>query len=135
MLERYLLKIPDKVYEKSPKKKNSGKELARTFVDLATKNPNLATDIIAKYIKEEKRLVESGQLSSGTLENHIKPIKVLLDANRIPIHWKSLHNIYPRKQGTIEDRAYTKQELKKMIEAARDITDKEIITLLSSGGF
>jgi hypothetical protein len=134
-LEKFLRSIPDEVYEKPTKRIKSDKELARTFVYLATKNPNLATDIIATYIKEEKKLVESGQLSSGTLENHIKPIKVLLDANRIPIHWKSLHKLYPRRQTTIKDRAYTKQELQKMLEAARDITDKVIITLFSSGGF
>ena len=138
LLERFLHSIPDQVYEKSTRKniKNSDKEaIAKTFVDLAKKNPNLAMNIIATYIKEEKKLVESGQLSSGTLENHIKPIKVLLDANRIPIHWKSLRRLYPRKQTTVKDRAYTKQELQKMLETARDITDKVIITLFSSGGF
>lgn len=89
MLERFLNSIPDKVYEKPSRKKSKNadvKTLTKSFVSLAKKDPNLATDIIATYIKEEKKLVESGQLSSGTLENHIKPIKVLLDANRIPIH-------------------------------------------------
>jgi hypothetical protein len=38
-------------------------------VSLGKKNPELVTDIIATYIKEEKKLVEKGQLSSGTLEN------------------------------------------------------------------
>ena len=67
---------------KSVVSKNLEKEaLAKIFVDLAKQNPDLATDIIASYIKEEKKLVESEQLSSGTLENHIKPIKVLLDSN------------------------------------------------------
>ena len=102
---------------------------------MAKQNSTLVTNIIATYIKEEKRLVELGKLSSGTLENHIKPIKVLLDANRVPIHWKSLRKLYPRKQTTVEDRAYTKQELQKMLEAAHDLTDKVIITLFSSGGF
>ena len=130
--------IPDQVYSKDTTKKikNSEKEeIARIFVGLAKQNPDLVTDIIASYIKEEKKLVESGRLSSGTLENHIKPIKVLLDANRIPIHWKSLHKLYPRRQSMIKDRAYTKQELQKMLDVAHDITDKVIITLFSSGGF
>ena len=106
-LERFLMSILDKVYEKTSGKRSSNldvKIIVKSFVDLAKKNPDLAADIIATYIKEEKRLVESGQLSSGTLENHIKPIKVLLDANRIPIHWKSLHKLYPRKQSTVKDR-------------------------------
>jgi hypothetical protein len=135
LLEKFLRSIPDQVYENTSKKKSDVKSIVRSFVDLGKKNPDLVTDIIATYIKEEKRLVESGLLSSGTLENHIKPIKVLLDANRIAIHWKSLHRLYPRKQNTTDDRAYTKSELQKMLEIARDITDKVIITVFSSGGF
>ena len=134
LLEKFLRSIPDQVYEKKSKKSDV-KSIVKYFVDLAKKNPDLAADIIATYIKEEKKLVESGLLSSGTLENHIKPIKVLLDANRIAIHWKSLHRLYPRKQSTTDDRAYTKSELQKMLEIARDITDKVIITVFSSGGF
>ncbi len=137
-LERFLMSIPDKVYAKTSTRKKSKnvdvKIIVKSFVELAKNNSDLATDIIATYIKEEKKLVESGHLSSGTLENHIKPIKVLLDANRIAIHWKSLHKLYPRKQSTVKDRAYTKQELQKML-VARDITDNVIITLFSSGGF
>ena len=134
-LEVFLRSIPDEIYEKSRKQNPDVKILVKVFVNLAKKKPELTTNIIATYIKEEKKLVESNQLSSGTLENHIKPIKVLLDANRVAIHWKSLHKLYPRKQNTTEDRAYTKQELQKMLEAARDITDKVIITMFSSGGF
>ena len=45
LLERFLRSIPDEVYEKSSSRKikSSDKEaIARTFVDLAKKNPNLA---------------------------------------------------------------------------------------------
>jgi hypothetical protein len=134
LLERFLRSIPDQVYENA-NKKSDVKSITKYFVSLGKKNPELVTDIIATYIKEEKKLVEKGQLSSGTLENHIKPIKVLLDANRIAIHWKSLHRLYPRKQSTTDDRAYTKSELQKMLAVAHDITDKVIITVFSSGGF
>ena len=134
-LEVFLRSIPDQVYEKISKTNQDVKILVKAFVSMAKKSPELTTNIIATYIKEEKKLVESNQLSSGTLENHIKPIKVLLDTNRIAIHWKSLHKLYPRKQNATEDRAYTKQELQKMLEAARDMTDKVIITVFSSGGF
>jgi len=138
LLERFLHSIPEQVYDKSLQKKIASVDIitnTKIFVGLAKQNSDLVTDIIATYIKEEKKLVESGQLSSGTLENHIKPIKVLLDSNRVAIHWKSLRKLYPRKQSTIEDRAYTKHELQKMLDVAHDITDKAIITLFSSGGF
>jgi len=58
----------------------------------------------------------------------------LLDANSLPLHWKSITRMYPRSKIT-EDRAYTREELQKMIEISPDITDKLIVQLFSSGGF
>ncbi|MGI0069737.1 MAG: hypothetical protein ACREAN_05720, partial [Nitrosopumilaceae archaeon] len=109
--------------------------VASFFVELARKNPDLANNIIATFIKEEKKLVDEKKLHPNSLPNHIKPIKVLLDANKIPMHWKSLYRLYPRKQTSSDDRAYTREELQKMIEVAPDITDNLIIQLFSSGGF
>ncbi|MEM3064478.1 MAG: site-specific integrase [Candidatus Nitrosotenuis sp.] len=138
LLYRFLRSIPDEIYQKnlgrSPQDQDK-KTLASFFVSLSKANADLATDIIAAYIKEGKRLVESGQLRGGTLANHIKPIKVLLDSNRIPIHWKSLYRMLPKREAPADDRAYTRQELQKMLEVAHDITDKVIVTLFSSGGF
>lgn len=108
--------------------------LARCFAGLAKKNPDLAKNIIAEYIKEEKKLVAENKLNPNTIPNHVKPIKSLLDANGIPIHWKSLHKMFPREQKS-DDRAYTKEELQRMIEVCSDITDKVIIQIFSSGGF
>ncbi len=53
----------------------------------------------------------------------------------MPIHWKSLNKILPRRESSSNDRAYTKAEIQKMMEVAHDITDKVIILLFSSGGF
>lgn len=133
-LLRFLQSIPDEIYQKNLGKKDEI-TLSELFVNLAKTKPELAADIIATYIKEEKKLVDSGHLKPGTLANHIKPIKVLLDANRIAIHWKSLYRLMPRKQSPTEDRAYTRQELQKMLEASHDIIDKVIIALFSSAGF
>ena len=58
MLERFLLSIPDEVYQKSTREKIKNlekEEIARIFVDLAKQNSDLATDIIATYIKDEKK--------------------------------------------------------------------------------
>ena len=135
-LYRFLKVIPDELYKVSgqtPKCQDIG-TLARCFVNLAKKDPDMAKNIIAEFIKEEKKLVAENKLNPNTIPNHIKPIKSLLDANSIPIHWKSLHKMYPREQQS-NDRAYTREEIQKMIEVCSDITDKVIIQLFSSGGF
>ena len=136
-LYRFLKLIPNKIYQDTIDFSPVDREietLSSCFVKMAQKDTKLAQNIISAFIKEDKKLVESGQLNPNTLPNHVKPIRALLDANSIPIHWKSLHKLYPRPKNT-EDRAYTREELQKMLEASPHITDKLIIQLFSSGGF
>ncbi len=137
-LGTFLKLIPGKFYEsvlnELPKCQEVG-TLAKCFVELAKKDPAMANKIIAAYIKNEIELVNQGKLSANTLPNHIKPIKALLDSNGIPMHWKSLYKLYPRVSPAADDRAYTREELQKLLEVSPDITDKIIIQMFSSGGF
>ena len=138
LLQSFLKLIPDKIYQEvlGETPEDRGREtLARFFVRLARKEPDLASNIIATYIKEDKKRAERGEISPQTLPNHIKPIKVLLDSNRISIHWKSLTKLFPRTERGSNDRAYTREEIQKMLAVASDITDKVIILLFSSAGF
>jgi len=41
--------------------------LSKFFVDLARKDMDLAYDIIATFIKEDKKRVDSGEISSQTI--------------------------------------------------------------------
>ncbi len=138
LLGSFLKLIPSKIYEealgKSPMCQDVG-TLAKHFVDLAKKNPDLATRIILAFVKNKIELVKKGEMSPNTLPNHVKPIKAFLDANGIPIHWKSIYKQYPRMGQAANDRSYTKEELQKMLEVATDITDKVIIQMFSAGGF
>ncbi|EPA06534.1 site-specific recombinase, phage integrase family [Candidatus Nitrosarchaeum limnium BG20] len=134
----FLKLIPNQIYSehlgKIPKDRNA-EALAAFFVNLAKKNVDITSDVIAAYIKEDKKRVEKGEISSQTLPNHIKPIRALLDANRIPIHWKSLNKLLPRRESKSKDRAYTTKEIQRMLDVSNDITDKVIILLFSSAGF
>jgi len=133
----FLKLIPNKIYQETLGSTPENRELntlANHFVKLAQKDSRLVQNIIAAFIKEDKKLVENGSLNPNTVPNHIKPIRALLDANSIAIHWKTLHKLYPRPK-TTEDRAYTREELQRMIEVSSDITDKLIIQLFSAAGF
>ncbi|GFN40304.1 MAG: hypothetical protein YK1309IOTA_1600001, partial [Marine Group I thaumarchaeote] len=138
LLYTFLKLIPNQLYTeslgKTPKDREA-KTLATFFVELAKKDTDRVSNVIAAYIKEDRKQVEKGKISSETLPNHTKPIKVLLDANRIPIHWKSLNKLMPRRESKSKDRAYTREEIQKMLEVTNDITDNVIILLFSSGGF
>jgi len=138
LLYTFLKLIPNQIYQEVLEKTPQDREretLAKFFVDVARKDPDVASNIIAAYIKEDKKRIEAGEISPQTLPNHIKPIKVLLDSNRVAIHWKSLTKLYPRITRGSSDRAYTTKEIQRMLEVSKDITDKVIILLFSSGGF
>ena len=138
LLYTFLKLIPNQLYIDSLGKKPKDREaktLTKFFVELARADLDVASNVIAAYIKEDKKQVEQGKISSQTVPNHIKPIKVMLDSNRIPIHWKSLNKLLPRRESKSKDRAYTREEIQKMLAVTNDITDKVIILLFSSGGF
>ena len=136
-LQNFLILIPSKIYESngisSPASKERG-ELARKFVELVHKDKKAVQNVIAAYIKEDKKLVSENKLHPNTVPNHIKPIKTLLDSNDIVLNWKNLNRLLPRPQIT-DDRAYTREEIQRMLEASPTITDKLIIILFSACGF
>lgn len=137
-LDRFLKLVPAKFYEEVlgiSSYSNEVNLLAKYFVELSRKNQDVVNRIIAAYVKEEIELVKKGKMSANTLPNHIKPIKALLDTNGIAIHWKSIYKMYPRAKPEADDRAYTKEEIRRMLEVSHDITDKIIILMSSSGGF
>ena len=137
-LNDFLKLVPSKIYEEELKKNPEDREpktLARYFVELTRKNPDIVTKVLIQFVKKEVELVQNGKLSPNTIPNHIKPIKALLDSNGVAIPWKSIYKLYPRANQAAEDRAYTRKELQKMIEASPDITDKIIVQMFSSGGF
>ncbi|CAD6368409.1 Integrase family protein [metagenome] len=138
LLYTFLNLIPNQIYtehlQKTPKNR-SAETLAQFFVDLARKDMEITSDVIAAYIKEDRKRVDAGEISSQTLPNHIKPIRALLDANRIPLHWKSLNRLMPKRESKSQDRAYTREEIQKMLEISNDLTDKVIILMFSSAGF
>ncbi|MCJ8306293.1 MAG: site-specific integrase [Nitrosopumilus sp.] len=136
-LHVFLKLIPGKIYEdvlgKTPEN-DTLEHLSTMFVELADKDSKTVYNIIATYIKEDRKKVEQKLLRPNSFSNHIKSIRKLLDANAIAISWKSLHQLYPR--GSVsKDRAYTRDELQKMINTSPDLVDKVIVALFSSAGF
>ena len=137
-LNNFLKLVPAKIYEEELGKNaedRDPKTLARYFVELARKNPDIVTKVLVQFVKKEIELVQDGKISPNTIPNHIKPIKALLDSNGVAVPWKSIYKLYPRANPAAEDRAYTRVELQKMIEASPDITDKIIVQMFSAGGF
>ena len=136
-LSKFLEKIPDEFFIKylgeKPRSHNV-EGVTESFVNLAKKDISLAKAAIKSYAKHLKELQEKGEINPNTVLNKIKPIKALLVANEIDISMKLINKMLPRKTQS-QDRAYTKEEIRDMLEQCSSVTDKVIILMASSGGF
>jgi integrase len=88
---------------------------------------------IFRYLQDQKGRVERKEISSATLLNYIKPIKLYCELLDMPISWKKIMRGMPKGRRYANDRAPTLDEIKKVI-AYPDRRIKPIIyTMVSSG--
>jgi len=72
-LQNFLILIPSKIYENngiSPSTSKDRGELARKFVELALKDRKVVQDVIAAYLKQDKKLVDEKKLHPNTTKPH-----------------------------------------------------------------
>lgn len=79
------------------------------------------------YCRDVKRL------SPGTIHTDAAAIKHFYSMNDIELKWKKIHSFEGEFYRVVEDRAYTHQEIKKMVDIA-DIRDKALLLLMASTG-
>ena len=78
------------------------------------KDINATKSIIHSYVKQVKKEVDSKEISPNTVSNRLKPIKALFASNEIDMSWTLINKMLPRETKS-EDRAYTREEIHKMM--------------------
>jgi hypothetical protein len=126
-------------WEKSQQKRKLLSEkkftiLVNNFVALIKADPNAGKNKIKRYVMMLKQQIDNKTLNPNTARNRLKPIKTLLRANEIDFSWFLIDRMMP-KETKSGDRAYTREEIQKMIIHCEDITDKVIILGFSCAGF
>lgn len=94
---------------------------------------NWIINAIFKYIQVHKGRVERKEISSATLRNYVKPIRLYCDQMDIPIPWKKLTRGMPKGRRYANDRTPTIEEIKKILSYP-DRRIKPIIYTMSSSG-
>lgn len=130
-LQKFLDLIPDKIFQES---NIDPTDKTEAFVTLVRKDVKTGKSIINAYIRELKKNVDDGSLSSHRVLNLIKPIKALFASNDIDFSWKKISKSIP-KPNKSKDKAYSREQLQMMIANATNLVDKVMITLCSSAGF
>ena len=76
---------------------------------------NWIVNAIFKYLQGHKGRVERKEISSATLRNYVKPIRLYCEQIGIPVPWKKIMRGMPKGRRYANDRAPTVQEIKKVL--------------------
>jgi hypothetical protein len=73
----------------------------------ANENAKWLPNVIFRYLQNHKARVESKEITSATLLNYVKPIKLYCELMDMPIPWKKIMRGMPRGRRYANDRAPT----------------------------
>ncbi|MDN5845149.1 MAG: tyrosine-type recombinase/integrase [Candidatus Nitrosocosmicus sp.] len=98
------------------------------------KNNNQRTiSCIIAYIMYQKERLEKKEITGGTLFNYLKAIKLFCEMTDISIPWKKITRGISRGRRYAEDRAPTREEIRKICEYP-DRRIRSIVYMMCSGG-
>jgi integrase len=94
---------------------------------------NWLVNSIFKFLQCHKGRVERKEISSATLRNYIKPIRLYCEQMDIPIPWKKIMRGMPKGRRYANDRAPTLEEIRKVLNYPDRRMRPIIYTMTSSG--
>ena len=80
-----------------------------------------------RYLKDDKKL------SYSSLQGVCAPLRKFYAMNDVALNWEKIHNYLGAHDKTIEDKAYTKEQIRKLLQFASQRTRILILLLASSG--
>jgi len=103
------------------------------FADKGTKDPNWAFNCIVRFLQFQKERVEKKEITSGTLKNFVKSIKVFCEMADISIPWRKITRGLPKIRRHADDRAPTIEEIQQLCEYPDRRIKGIVYTMASSG--
>jgi hypothetical protein len=71
-------------------------------------------DLVIKFILLQTERIDKGEITSGTLRNYLKALKLFCKMNRIVIFWDIISHSIPKVKKHANDRIPTVEEIKKI---------------------
>jgi integrase len=138
----YALKAPDtkRQYPKRFKTfldflgtKGSLEDQAKEFLTKARANTPWAETELMKFIMFQKERVLSGEIVGSTIRNYFKATKLFCQMNDLTLNWSKIRRGLPTNRQAANDRAPTREEIKRLIEYPDRRIKPIIYTMVSSG--
>ena len=103
------------------------------FAEKAKDNTHWILSQIIRFLQYQKERVENKDITSGTLKNFVKSLKVFCEMSDISILWKKITRGLPNARQSANDRAPTIEEIKKWLEYPDRRIKPIVYTMISSG--
>jgi integrase len=89
--------------------------------------------LIEDYVLSLQSKITSKEITASTSQTMIPPIKLLCEMNDIILNWRKVNKLLPRSDNNAADEAYTREQIKKMLEYSDLRAKIPILFMLSSG--
>ncbi|MFQ5970620.1 MAG: hypothetical protein ACE5J2_09035 [Nitrososphaerales archaeon] len=106
---------------------------AQLFTDNSKTNPNWAVSAVMNYMRHQKDRAENGEISTATLPNYYKPIKLFCEMNDIMLNWKKITRGIPKGKSYASDRIPSLDEIKKLLNYPDRRLKPALLIMMSSG--
>src|SRR5215203_5806086 len=103
------------------------------FAEKGKINTNWVLSQIIRFLQYQKERVEKKEITSGTLKNFVKSLKVFCEMSDISIPWKKIIRGLPNARQSANDRAPTIDEIRKLLEYPDRRIKPIVYTMISSG--
>jgi hypothetical protein len=103
------------------------------FVAAAKKNSASIEKQIISFISMQNSRAERGEITTVTVGNCLKAVRLLLEMNDVSLNWKKIRRVLPRARKYALDRIPTIEEIREIVESA-DIREKALTLVFVSSG-
>jgi integrase len=89
--------------------------------------------LIENYILLLQTKVRNSEITAGTCNVSLPPVKLFCEMNDIILNWRKLNKLLPHDNDNAADEAYTRDQIRKMLEYS-DLRSKIPILFMASSG-
>jgi hypothetical protein len=82
------------------------------FVAAAKKNSSSIEKQIISFISKQNSGAEKGEITTATVGNCLKAVRLLLEMNDVPLNWKKIRRVLPNARRYALDRVPTVEEIR-----------------------